>query len=312
MSNTITIRRTLTLTLGVALGVISLSTSAFAAPSEKSQAGGHDPSGNNGTIKIDGEDFDDAPDNEPHVGCTFQIDFYGFDRDPAVDNVANRSYFSKVTFEGIAPTGGGNLVPDTGSTSVFVGEDAAGGGTDLDASETYDFTRTLSALVPHPKQGYHVKVTVHTPFSRGADVKHKVLWIAPCTTAVQEEQVMEEVKEQPKQETRSETKKEAVQEILSRVEQVQPAAVVVPEVAAQAVAGETASMVLSAAAEAAPPAAPVAADRAMVLGVEYTRGAAAEQLAVTGESPRTFVLLAGIALCLGLAFISGSKLLAQA
>ncbi len=311
MSITITIRRSLTLTLGVALGVISLSTSAFAAPSEKSQAGGHDPSGNNGTIKIRGEDTDDGPDNEPHVGCIFAIDFYGFDQDPEVDDPPNRSYFSEVTFEGIAPTGGGNLVPDTGSRSVFVGEDAAGGGTDLDASETYDFTQALSALVPHPKQGYHVKVTVHTPFSRGADVKHKVLWIAPCTTTVQEEQVKEEVKEQPKQETRSETKKEAVQEILSRVEQVQPAAVVLPEVAVQSVAEETSSMVLSAVAEALP-VAPVAADRAMVLGVEYTRGAAAEQLAATGESPRTLVLLAGIALCLGLAFVSGSKLLAQA
>lgn len=27
-----------------------------------------DPPGNNGTIKIDGLAFDDAPDNEPHVG----------------------------------------------------------------------------------------------------------------------------------------------------------------------------------------------------------------------------------------------------
>ncbi|HEV8374234.1 MAG TPA: hypothetical protein VGR68_13625, partial [Actinomycetota bacterium] len=37
------------------------------------------PPGNNGTIKVDGVPFDDAPDNEPHVGCTFQVDFYGYD-----------------------------------------------------------------------------------------------------------------------------------------------------------------------------------------------------------------------------------------
>lgn len=30
------------------------------------------PPGNNGTIKIDDVPFDDHPDNEPHVGCTFQ------------------------------------------------------------------------------------------------------------------------------------------------------------------------------------------------------------------------------------------------
>ena len=38
-----------------------------------------DPPGNNGTVKVDGVVFDDHPDNEPHVGCVFQIDWYGFD-----------------------------------------------------------------------------------------------------------------------------------------------------------------------------------------------------------------------------------------
>src|SRR5919199_144906 len=38
------------------------------------------PPGNNGTIKVDNAPFDNAPNNEPHVGCTFQIDFYGYDQ----------------------------------------------------------------------------------------------------------------------------------------------------------------------------------------------------------------------------------------
>jgi hypothetical protein len=37
------------------------------------------PPGNNGTIKVDAQLFDAAPDDEPHVGCTFQVDFYGYD-----------------------------------------------------------------------------------------------------------------------------------------------------------------------------------------------------------------------------------------
>lgn len=319
MSNNQTIRRTLILMLGVALGIISLSTSAFAAPSGKSKAGGHDPSGNNGTIKIDGAPFDDAPDNEPHVGCEFEIDFYGFDRDPAVDAAA-RTYFSKVSFEGIAPTGGGNLVPDKGSTSVFVGEDAAGGGTDLDASELYSLRSALSGVDPHPKQGYHVKVTVHTPFSRGADVKHKVLWIAPCAplapaevAAETKEETKQEAKEESKQATeeRTEIKAEVLSAVTSRTGQVQPAPVSAPPVnAAQVVIeAQTPSAVLSVAAESAP--AREAGRNAEVLGVEYTRGAAAGQLAVTGGNPRVLLLLAGIALCLGLSFVSGSKLLAQ-
>ncbi len=321
MSNNQTIRRTLILMLGVALGIISLSTSAFAAPSGKSKAAGHDPSGNNGTIKIDGAPFDDAPDNEPHVGCEFEIDFYGFDRDPAVD-AADRTYFSKVSFEGIAPTGGGNLVPDEGSTSVFVGEDAAGGGTDLDASELYSLRSALSGVAPHPKQGYHVKVTVHTPFSRGADVKHKVLWIAPCAPSVPAGQVEGETKEETKQETkeeskqvtkeeRTEIKEQVLSAVVSRTEQVQSAPVSAPPVSAAQVVTEaqTPSAVLSAAAESAP--AREAGRKAEVLGVEYTRGAAAGQLAVTGGNPRILLLLAGIALCLGLSFVSGSKLLAR-
>ena len=33
------------------------------------------PPGNNGTVKIDDTPFDDLPNNEPHVGCSFQVDF---------------------------------------------------------------------------------------------------------------------------------------------------------------------------------------------------------------------------------------------
>jgi hypothetical protein len=43
------------------------------------QAGAQDPPGNNGTVKIDDVPFDDHPNNEPHVGCVFQVDWYGFD-----------------------------------------------------------------------------------------------------------------------------------------------------------------------------------------------------------------------------------------
>ena len=52
--------------------------------------------GNNGTVKIDGVEFDTHPDNEPHVGCVFQVDWYGFDEG---------DLFSHVTFEVHPPTG---------------------------------------------------------------------------------------------------------------------------------------------------------------------------------------------------------------
>ena len=126
-----------------------------------------DPPGNNGTVKIDGVAFDDAPDNEPHVGCIFQVDFYGFDEGDLT---------ADVTFEAHPPTGNAVLLTDV----VFIGEDAAGGGTDLDASVTYDLSGPLAAFEPHPQQGYHVKLTVNAEGSIGADTKHKVFWVEGC------------------------------------------------------------------------------------------------------------------------------------
>jgi len=126
-----------------------------------------DPPGNNGTVKIDGMVFDDLPNNEPHVGCVFQVDFYGYD---AGDLSAD------VTFEAHPPTGKAVLLTDV----VAIGEDAAGGGTDLDASVTYDLSAALAGFEPHPKQGYHVKLTVNAEGSIGADTKHKVFWVTGC------------------------------------------------------------------------------------------------------------------------------------
>ena len=97
-----------------------------------------DPPGDNGTIKVDTVEFDDAPNNEPHVDCDFQIDFYGFDEG---------DLYADVTFEVWPPTGDGQeLLTDT----VFIGEDDNSGGgstAGLDASETFtlDFTGDRAA-----------------------------------------------------------------------------------------------------------------------------------------------------------------------
>jgi hypothetical protein len=126
------------------------------------------PDGNNGTVKIDGEPFDDLPNNEPHVGCVFQVDFYGFDEG---------YLFADVTFEAVAPTPGGVV----GGGDVFIGEDSnAGGGSEggLDASAT--FPLDLTGLVPHPNQGYHIRLTIHADGSQGADTKHKTFWVTGC------------------------------------------------------------------------------------------------------------------------------------
>ena len=132
-----------------------------------------DPPGNNGTVKVDGEEFDNHPDNEPHVGCIFQIDWYGFDQ--------GEDLFSHVTFAVQPPTGNEVILED----DVFIGEDDnTGGGSEagLDASETYDLSDVLQGFEPHPQQGWHVKLTVNNDGSQGADVKHKVFWVSGCET----------------------------------------------------------------------------------------------------------------------------------
>jgi hypothetical protein len=136
-------------------------------------AGAQDPPGNNGTVKVDEAPFDDHPNNEPHVGCVFQSDLYGYDEG---------DLNADVTFEGHPPTGGGVLLTD----SVFIGEDSAGGGTDLDASATYDLSEALADIEAHPMQGHHVRLTINAEGSQGADVKHKVFWVEECVTPPEE------------------------------------------------------------------------------------------------------------------------------
>lgn len=135
------------------------------AKADSGKAGGGDPRGNNGTVKIDGEAFDDGRGNEPHVGCTFQVDFYGFD---AGDTAT-------ITFTGHAPTGGGLLH----SESRTISTDAAGGGQDRDATFTYSVDDQLSELrsiTPHAQQGWHVKLAVDVDSAPGG-AKQKVFWI---------------------------------------------------------------------------------------------------------------------------------------
>jgi len=132
-----------------------------------------DPPGNNGTVKIDGVEFDSHPDNQPHVGCVFQVDFYGFDEG---------DLNATVTFETQPPT---TPVTTLLTDTVFIGEDDnSGGGSEagLDASETYDLTALLVGFEPHDIQGFHIKLTVNAPGSIGADTKFKVFWVTGCET----------------------------------------------------------------------------------------------------------------------------------
>jgi hypothetical protein len=127
-----------------------------------------DPSGRNGVVKIVGHgDIDRIPENNPHQGCTLGIEWYGYDEGDIV---------STVEFELWDPTSG-SLAYD-GAAETQIGEDAASGGRDLDATEWYTFTVTDGEA--HDVQGFHLKITVHAPGSRGDETKSKVIWFQDC------------------------------------------------------------------------------------------------------------------------------------
>jgi hypothetical protein len=129
------------------------------------------PAGNNGSIKIDDVPIDDGNENVPHPGCTFVVDFFGYD-------VGART--ATLTFDGQEPTAGGELLVETITFDVATRDS----GNQLNESHEVDLTDALAGIAPHPKQGWHVKLTVNVDGAQGADVKHKVFWVSQCASAV--------------------------------------------------------------------------------------------------------------------------------
>lgn len=97
------------------------------------------PPGNNGTVKIDGTPWDNAPNNEPHPGCILQIDFYGYDFGPNL-----RADWELVLHSPTRATIGSGII---GSGDVSIGEDQAGGGTDHDASVTVTYAYSVAETI---------------------------------------------------------------------------------------------------------------------------------------------------------------------
>ena len=142
---------------------------------DKSQGGdndGHNPPGNNGTVKIHQTAGDSSPHNQPHVQCSFYVSFFGFDANQTMD----------VSFTGQAPTGKGVAIPVSTTTSKTSTTDAGGAGNDYDGDlGVFDASNMdLSVLGAPAKQGYHIKLDVATHEPGGH--KYKVFWFTPCSS----------------------------------------------------------------------------------------------------------------------------------
>jgi hypothetical protein len=133
------------------------------------------PPGNNGTVKVAGKNVDTTPDNEPHPGCVFNVEFYGFDE--------GGNLFATARFTVLL--GGGAEGPSFDFPEVWIGQDpASGAGTidGLDARRNYDLNDELAPYneAGNPNQGVHVRLTVHADGAQDADTKSKVFWAQGC------------------------------------------------------------------------------------------------------------------------------------
>jgi len=152
-------------------GSPSAESSPAATPIDDAGAGASGSGGGSGIIKLDRQPFDQAPNNEPHVGCTFQMDFYNYPE----------GVTAMYAFELWPPTGR----EDLSSGSVELQDDPSGGGQDLDGEETVELGPALldSGAAPHQHNGWHVKLVVRARSTSGADQKQKVFWVRECREA---------------------------------------------------------------------------------------------------------------------------------
>jgi LPXTG-motif cell wall-anchored protein len=155
--------------ISAAAGVACL---ALATPAWAATTPGGDPKGANGTVKIDGVPLDNGVDNEPHDGCDFAVNFFGFDKDQQANIV-----FTLHQQPGL----GTELL----RRNDVLGSDDPAGGAKRDTDKTFTFSASelgLSKYTPQNQQGYHIKLTVELPGTPGAG-KHKVFWLKPCASS---------------------------------------------------------------------------------------------------------------------------------
>src|SRR5207302_9464048 len=139
--------------------VLAFAQAAHAHGNDDHHSADFNHSGNQGRVKVDGDDVDDGPANHPHVICgLFVVVEHGFGAPFDID------------FRAQAPT----TRPDDDQRLLVVhvpdGDNVSG---------LIDLRAFVGGIVPNPQQGFHIFITVHLP---GGD-KHKVIWVQLCPAA---------------------------------------------------------------------------------------------------------------------------------
>jgi hypothetical protein len=145
-----------------------VSTAAVLAIAQAAHAHGddhHAVNGNQGSVKVDGDEIDDGPANHPHVICAVRI---------VVEHGVGAPF--DIDFDAQAPTTRAGADQHLLIVHVPAGDGVTG---------LIDLRGFVAGIVPNPQQGFHIFITVHLP---GGD-KHKVIWVlkdcpSPTTSTV--------------------------------------------------------------------------------------------------------------------------------
>ena len=131
--------------------------------------------GNSGHLEVSEVGGPADSSNDPHVGCSFDLQWYGYQRSDAT-----------VRFESQAPTAGAVITKTQGPDKVSLG--SAASGSVMNAARTY--TLKFTGADPQANQGYHVKVSTDAAGAKGASGNYKVFWVecdradAPTPTTI--------------------------------------------------------------------------------------------------------------------------------
>ncbi len=152
---------------GISLALVMAFFAQALLPVSAAYADNHAPAGNNGTVKINDEVFEDDPGNgnEPQLTtCEVIVRWHGFDE-------GERK--STVTFTSQAPTKKYQLKSPIGPQNATFTAPARENGNTQSNQKAY----TLSFTGPAEARGYHVKIEVTTDGTQGKDTKYKVFWL---------------------------------------------------------------------------------------------------------------------------------------
>ena len=174
------------MTMSAGIAALMLGALLVLSPSAGAEAGGNadpGPPGNNGTVKLDGLDLNDGPghtgkpndpdetepDNDPHLTCGFQLEFFNFDTGEMAD----------IEFTAHPPTGKNGVL--LFQDHVVISDDGTGGANnDPDAVFDYDVNTdfdTSQFTSVHDVHGWHIKLSLTLYDASGKKIpggqKHK-------------------------------------------------------------------------------------------------------------------------------------------